>query len=142
MRAIGNLGAYAQYEAAGAIKDAAQNPGMGGMGVGMGVGAAMGHQMAQSFQQQQPGMQQPGPAAGPPPIPQPVQFFVAVGGQQSGPFDLAALQQQVQSGQLTRESLVWKQGMAQWMPAGEVQELANLFGQAPPPIPPGPPPQS
>ena len=52
MRAIGNMQAYTQYEAAGAIKDMAQNPGAGGIagaGFGMGVGMAMGNQMAGSM---------------------------------------------------------------------------------------------
>jgi hypothetical protein len=30
---------------------------------------------------------------------------------------------------------VWKNGMAQWMKAGEVPELAPLFANLPPPIP-------
>lgn len=37
-------------------------------------------------------------------------------------------------------TLVWKNGMADWMPAGEVEELKGLFatgeGSVPPPIPP------
>ncbi|MEW6262952.1 MAG: SPFH domain-containing protein [Thermodesulfobacteriota bacterium] len=136
MRAIGNLGAYAQYEAASSIKDMAQNPGAGGLagaGMGMGMGMAMGSQMAQTMGQ---GL---GPQAGPPPLPQPVQFFVAIGGQQSGPFDVSIIRQQIQTGQVTRETLVWKQGLANWMPAGQVPELAGFFGQVPPPVPPAPP---
>ena len=144
MRAIGNLDAYAKYEAASSIKDMAQNPGAGGMagaGMGMGMGMAMGNQMAQSFgggqapSQQAPGMGGPG---GPPPIPQAVQFYLAVGGQQAGPYDMATLQQYASSGQLTRETMVWKQGMAAWSPAGQVPELSNLFGAVPPPLPPQP----
>jgi hypothetical protein len=62
-------------------------------------------------------------------------FHVAVGQSQTGPFDLGALQGQVSSGQLTRNSLVWKAGMAQWVKAGEVPELAPLFASVPPPVP-------
>ena len=62
-------------------------------------------------------------------------FHVAVGQSQTGPFDLGALQQQVAAGQLTRDTLVWKTGMAQWVKAGEVPELAALFANTPPPIP-------
>ncbi|MEW5724435.1 MAG: SPFH domain-containing protein [Thermodesulfobacteriota bacterium] len=145
MRAIGNLQAFQQYEAARSIQDFARNPGAGGAagaGLGLGMGVAMGQQMAQSMGGQ-PGVSPPGPApGGPPPIPQPVQFFVVVGGQQTGPFDLNALGQQVRSGQITRDTLVWKQGLANWMPAGQVPELANLFGATPPPVPPPPPPSS
>lgn len=137
MGLIGDLNAYTQFQAAQALETAAQNPGGGaGQGMGLGMGFAMGNQMARSMSQQ--GQQAPaqgGPAT-PPPVPQAVQFHVAAGGQSAGPFDLAALKQQVQSGQLTRETLVWKEGMAQWTPAGEVPELSGLFAATPPPIPP------
>ncbi len=137
MRAIGNLQAYTQYETAGAIKDAAQNPsGMAGAGMGMGMGFAMANQMAKTMG---PQAASPQAAPGPPPIPGTVQFFIAVGGQQTGPFDMAVLKQQVASGQLTQETLVWKQGMANWAPAGQVAELGGLFAQTPPPVPPSPP---
>jgi hypothetical protein len=46
------------------------------------------------------------------------------------------LQQQVASGTLRRESLVWRAGMAQWSKAGEVPELQGLFASMPPPVPP------
>jgi hypothetical protein len=79
----------------------------------------------------------PAAAPGPPPLPQAVKFHVALGGQQAGPFDLPTLQQYVQAGQLTKDTLVWKEGMANWTAAGQVPELANLFGgAAPPPLPP------
>jgi hypothetical protein len=74
----------------------------------------------------------------PPPLPgqQQVAFFAAINNNRAGPFDMAALQQQVQAGQITRETLVWKQGMANWAKAGEVPELQGLFAAVPPPLPP------
>jgi hypothetical protein len=48
---------------------------------------------------------------------------------------MATLQQYVQSGQLTRDTLVWKAGMSNWTKAGDVPELSNLFGGSPPPLP-------
>lgn len=61
-----------------------------------------------------------------------VSYMVGVNGQQAGPFDWNQLQQLVQQGQLTQQTYVWKQGMAQWAMAGQVQELQPLFaGQAP-----------
>jgi membrane protease subunit (stomatin/prohibitin family) len=136
MGVIGNLRAYTQLQAADAMEDAAKNPagGMAAGGMGMGMGFAMANQMGQAFGQQQ-GQAGGGPAA-PPPVPQPVQYFLAVDGQQVGPFDMNALRQQATGQQLTPQTLVWKQGMAQWTPAGQVPELNTLFGQAPPPIPP------
>ena len=71
-------------------------------------------------------------------IPQ-VQYFIGINGQQYGPCDWNKLQQLVQQGQITQQSYVWKNGMAQWEFAGNVAELAPLFqGTAPqmPGIPP------
>jgi len=133
MGVIGNLGAYTQYQTAEAIRDAAQNPGgTAGAGVGMGMGFAMAQQMANAL-----GQQGGAPAAGgPPPLPAQSAWFAAVNGQQSGPHPIDALGQQAGAGTLTRDTLVWKQGMAAWTPAGQVEELAPLFGAAPPPLPP------
>ena len=138
--AIGNLQAYTQYETASAIRDAANNPGgAAGAGVGLGAGIAMGAQMANAMTGTAAGaagIGLGGAAAVPPPVPGAAAFHVAVNGQQAGPFDLAALQQQAAAGSLTRASLVWKSGMAQWARAGDVPELAALFANVPPPVPP------
>jgi membrane protease subunit (stomatin/prohibitin family) len=134
--AIGNMQAYTQYEAASAIRDAANNPGgIAGAGVGLGAGVAMGAQMANAMGLGA-GAAGGAAAAMPPPVPGAIAFHVAVNGQQTGPFDLGALAQQASGGQLTRASLVWKAGMAQWVKAGEVPELASLFANVPPPVPP------
>ena len=88
---------------------------------------------------QMPGMggapQMPGKGA----IPQ-VQYFIGINGQQYGPCDWNKLQQLVQQGQLTQQSYVWKNGMAQWEFAGNVAELAPLFQGTAPQMP-GMPPQ-
>jgi membrane protease subunit (stomatin/prohibitin family) len=129
MGVIGNLDAFTKFQAAQAMEKAAENPnGMAGMGAGMGAGFAMANQMGAAMANQQP-------QAGPPPLPTSVQFYLAVDGQQQGPFDLASVQTRIKSGQLPRDTLVWKQGMPQWTPAGEVDDLKSLFGMMPPPIP-------
>ena len=77
----------------------------------------------------------------PPPMSSQAQYSLNVNGQNYGPYNMQQLQQMVQSGQLTRQTYVWKQGMASWEMAGNVQELASLFGSVPPPppMPPMPP---
>ena len=136
MGAIGDMGAYMQYQGAQAMREAAQNQGAAGSGIGLGAGVGLGAAMGQMLgQTTAPQAQQPAPAAAPPPVPQAAAFHVAIGGQQQGPFDVATLQQYVQSGQLTRDTLVWKAGMANWAKAGEVPDLSGLFGAAPPPLP-------
>jgi membrane protease subunit (stomatin/prohibitin family) len=136
MGIIGNLGAYTQFQAANSMEKAAENPGgMAGAGVGMGMGFAMANQFGNMYQNNQFSGSS-GNMGTPPPVPPQVQFFVASNGQQTGPFNEAQLAQMIQSGQLKRESLVWKQGMPAWTAAAQVPELANLFGVVPPPVPP------
>jgi membrane protease subunit (stomatin/prohibitin family) len=140
MRAIGNMQMYTQYETANSINDAANNPGgLAAAGVGVGMGFGMGGQVAGAmgglFAGQAQPQQQQGIGGAAPPLPPQLQLFVAVNGQQSGPFDLPVLQQMARSGQLTRDTLVWKQGMHAWTAAGQVNELASVFDPVPPPVP-------
>lgn len=135
MGVLGDLNAYTKFQAANAMEAAAENPanGMAGAGVGLGAGFAMANQMAGAFNQSS------APGATPPPVPPSPSFYVAVNGQQTGPFDLHTLRGQAASGQFSPESMVWSAGMANWLPASQVQALTALF-QAPPPPPPPPPP--
>ena len=71
-------------------------------------------------------------------VPQ-VQYFIGINGQQYSPCDWNKLQQLVQQGQLTQQSYVWKNGMAQWEFAGNVAELAPLFQGTAPQMPGMPP---
>ncbi len=104
-----------------------------GMMTGMMMGGAMGNQMAGMMNQMGQNMNQQQNT--PPPPPQ-IQYSVSVNGQTAGPFNWQQLQQMVQNGQLTKNTHVWKQGMAGWELAGNVQELVSLFGAVPPPPPP------
>ncbi|MBN2449618.1 MAG: SPFH domain-containing protein [Lentisphaeria bacterium] len=141
MGVLGNMGQYTQYQTAQAIGDMAKNPGSGGgmMGMiaGLNVGGMMGGAMQQASAQAQ--QQPPPPPGAPPPLPQ-TQWYVAVQGQQAGPYPQQTLQQYVASGQVTAATMVWRQGMSGWQAAGEIPELRGLFG--PPPPPPPPPPQA
>ncbi|UCH95656.1 MAG: SPFH domain-containing protein [Candidatus Aminicenantes bacterium] len=141
MGVIGNLQNYLQYQTANALGDAARNPGgTAGEGIGLGMGFAMAHQMVGAFQQQHP--QQvgapvtPGP---PPPIPGGTQYYAVINGQQAGPYNDMTLKQLIQQQVVNRDTLVWKQGMAQWSKAGQVPEVAALFAPQAPPPPPVPP---
>jgi hypothetical protein len=136
---------YLQLRAMETIENSSQGGGAAGMGVGMGAGMGAGMGMGQMMAGMFGNMQQPGqqaapqaapPPGGPPALPQAAAYYVALGGQQAGPFDMAALQQHVKSGQLSRDTLVWKEGMAAWTAAAQVPDLSGLFGAAPPPLPP------
>ncbi len=108
-----------------------------GMMTGMMMGGAMGQQMAGMMQNMGQNMQQA--MNTPPPIPN-VQFYIIVNGAQAGPYNMQQLAQMAQNGQLTHQTYVWKQGMANWAFAKDVQELATLLAPpAPGSIPPPPP---
>ena len=104
-----------------------------GMMTGMMMGGAMGNQMAGMMNNMGQNMQNQQNTPPPPPT---ITYSVSVNGQTAGPFNLQQLQQMVQNAQLTPNTHVWKQGMAAWEIAGNVQELSNLFGAVPPPPPP------
>lgn len=109
----------------------------GSMMASMAMGGAVGSGMAGAVSGMMQGMNEQKQT--PPPPPQ-VQYNISVNGQQSGPFGWQKLQQMVQSGQITKDTYVWKQGMVNWELAGNVQELSTLFGTVPPPPPPPPAP--
>ncbi|MEM9139053.1 MAG: SPFH domain-containing protein [Pseudomonadota bacterium] len=150
MGVIGDLGKYAQFQAAESMRAAAENPGSAGGGMGAGIGMGMGMAMANQMAQPSPwgapqagpwgqAPQQPAPAAAaPPPPPPPVEvvYHIAEGGQTTGPFSLARLGRMVAEGTFSRETLVWSAGFDGWTAAGEVDALARLFTVAPPPPPP------
>lgn len=115
------------------------NLGGGGIGfnpaammAGMAVGGAVGQNVAGTMNSMMGGINQAAhPPAVPPPIPT-VSYHVAVNGQAAGPFELSVLTQMASAGQLTADSLVWKNGMTQWIKAGTVGELKGLFDTMPP----------
>ena len=109
--------------------DAGFNP--AAMMAGMAVGGAIGQNIAGTMNNMMANSQ-PQMGMTPPPLPT-TAYHIAVNGQTSGPFDRNALMQMALSGQLLPSSLVWKQGMTEWMKADSVDDLKDLFM---PPIPP------
>lgn len=142
------IGAHALDQQASVLRAGAENLGaMGYMGdgggmnaagmmTGMVMGGAIGSQMAGMMnnmgQTIQNGMNTPPP----PPIPT---YMLAINGQQSGPFSIPQLQQLAQQGKINAQTYVWKPGMSEWIMAGQVDELKNIFIPNTPPPPPMPP---
>ena len=142
------IGAHALDQQASVLRAGAENLGaMGYMGdgggmnaagmmTGMMMGGAIGSQMAGMMnnmgQTIQNGMNTPPP----PPIPT---YMLAINGQQSGPFSIPQLQQLAQQGKINAQTYVWKPGMSEWIMAGQVDELKNIFIPNTPPPPPMPP---
>ena len=139
MNMIGDMNKYQQMKMADSMEAAANNPGGGGgggmenmfgmamMGQMMNKGGMMGGNQNQQQQYNQ---------APPPPV---VQYFAVVNGGQQGPFGMQQLSQMVAQKTITPETMVWKNGMANWSAANSVPELAGLFMPATPPPPPPPP---
>ncbi len=105
-----------------------------GMGMGLGMGGMFGAQM-----QQVAGAMNTAQAAPPPPPSFSTPYYVYINGGQQGPFDMNTLKTLVSSKVVTGETLVWKQGMAQWGKAIEQADLQPLFMTGTPPPPPPPP---
>src|SRR5687767_8390530 len=120
MGVIGDLSRYTQFQAAEAMRDAARNPGgIAGAGVGFGAGMAIGNQMGAALGGGAGGA---GAGAGgavagggsPPPVPgaaqqqqQQATYFIAVEGQQKGPFTFEQLRAEVSGGRVQRNTLAW-----------------------------------
>jgi membrane protease subunit (stomatin/prohibitin family) len=135
MGILGDLDRYTQFQTANAIEDAANNPGGGaGAGFGLGLGMAAAQRLAGGLPGQAAGGATATAAPMPPPLPTADHWFVGVGTERRGPFDVNEL-----ASQLTPTTLVWKAGMAQWAQAQQVPELAALLANTPPPLPPTPP---
>lgn len=131
MGIVGNLKDYMTFQAAEAMTAAANNPGGAAEGISLGIGFAMANKIAQTMDI-------------PPQRVEPTQptgdsdakrYFVAVDGQQTGPFSFEVLSNEILTGKVLRESLVWFQGMDDWTPAGQVPELIAEFNKIPPPVP-------
>ncbi len=138
---VGSMDRYQQAKAAEAMVAAAGNPGGGAAGAGLqlGLGVAMGGQMAQmmggAMAPSAPAAAPVVAVAAPPPLPGQALYHVDAGGQPGGPFNLAQMQSGIAGGQVVGTTLVWTQGMGEWMPAQSVPAL-QVFFSAPPPLPP------
>ncbi len=110
------------------LKTAASNEGLAGMFMQSGIGGAMGLAIGAQLGQQAASLATTVPPA--PPAPPAFEFYIAINGQQAGPFPMSVLQQMATVGTFTAATLVWQPGFTGWQPAASVQALAALF--APP----------
>ncbi|MBU2995732.1 SPFH domain-containing protein [Cellulophaga baltica] len=134
-----DLNKLTQFKTAKAIEQAAQNEGgTAGAGMGMGMGFALAQQMGgmmspQAAQQPIHNVQQ---STVPPPIPTQVMYHYASNGTQMGPVTFDKLKELFANRTINKDSLIWKQGMANWGALKDVEELkVFLGGNTPPPLP-------
>lgn len=70
----------------------------------------------------QPGQLITGGGSPPPGLPA-ENWYTAEGGQQQGPFNFALLHSRARQGSLPADTLVWVEGMEEWLPASQVQGI-------------------
>ncbi len=136
-----DLDKLTKFKTAKAIEAAALNDGgTAGAGMGMGMGFVLAQQMGgmmqpqMGVQQQMPQQQQGGMM--PPPMPVAITYFYASNGQQAGPVTFEQLKSLFANRTVNKDSLVWKQGMTNWVAIKDVEELKIfLGGNTPPPLP-------
>ncbi len=135
-----DMSKLAQFKAAKAMEEAAKNEGgTAGAGMGMGMGFVLAQQMGSMMNPQatqQPFGGAPVATPAPPPIPVQIMYHYAVNGQQLGPVTFDKLKELFANRTVNRDTLIWKQGLANWSPLQDIEELkAFLGGATPPPLP-------
>lgn len=130
MAFIADTDSYLRFQAAEGL---GRGGGDGGA-MASGIGAGLGLSLARSFAQEAPPPAQAAPTT-PPPVPVEPPLFLVENGARSGPFPPSAWSELVRTGRLTAETLVWRQGLASWVPATTLTELGALLPPEPPPVP-------
>lgn len=64
-----------------------------------------------------------------PPVPPTFSFYAMIENVQRGPYNEAQFKRLVDNGLADADTLVWKEGMNDWLPACEVKMMAKLFPQ-------------
>jgi len=70
-----------------------------------------------------------------PALPERVDWFFAAGREKRGPLTMDELGTLLASGEIPPESLVWRAGMENWLPASELDELSRWMPRRPPDLP-------
>lgn len=94
---------------------------------GMAVGGAIGQNIASTMNNSM----NPNNSAVPPSLPK-TTFHVAQNGQAVGPFEINQIKEMITSGQIKKDSLLWKSGTPTWERADSFDDLKTLF---PPELP-------
>jgi len=129
MGLTGNLDDYLKYQAAEALSGGGSGSSAAGDAMGMGMGFAMAQQMANNL-----GAHNSAPVA-PPPIPKAQTYHFAINGSSRGPMTMEQIKTAIHQGEITQETLTWREGMNGWERADSLDGLNTLFSSTPPPIP-------
>ncbi len=58
-------------------------------------------------------------------------YYIVIGGSQEGPFSIEELKNK----KISKSTLIWNETMEDWTEASKIDELSDLIGKTPPPIP-------
>ncbi len=94
------------------------------MMAGIAVGSAVGKNIAGTLDNS---INQNDAKQGVPPAVPITKYYVSKEGKPVGPYDLNNLRNMVASGNLSPDSLVWKEGMPEWQKASMQSELSGIF---------------
>ena len=94
-----------------------------GLGASLNIGKQIGNQLM------------PEGSSVPPPIPTATNYFLAINGQQQGPYTEQQIRDAIAQNGSVLNLLAWKNGMSTWLPLNTFQEFSNTNGACPPPIP-------
>lgn len=61
-------------------------------------------------------------------------WFYSKNGTQLGPVTEQELSEKASRGEISVSDLVWKEGMSDWKPLGQVTEFSGIISQVPPPV--------
>ena len=75
-----------------------------------------------------------------PPPPPTFSFYALIDNKQYGPYDRIQFKRLVDNNMVNKDTLVWKEGMAQWQAAKDVPDMDDFFPSNNNPTPPPPPP--
>ena len=123
----GNLDDNIKYQTGEALSS--DKGGSMGEMIGMGAGIAMGQNMAESLKTTKTDKHTP------PPLPQRnhTMYYVAINEEREGPYDLRTIQGFINENKINKNTLVWTEGLEDWVEAYTVFE--NNFNKTPPPLP-------
>lgn len=110
-------------------KAAANGGGIIGSSIELGAGLAVGTQVGNIVSEHLNINPQTAP-----PIPTTI-YYLAINGAQQGPYNLEQIKVMLSSHVINPETLIWKEGMANWAALSTLPEFANSISQTPPPIP-------
>jgi membrane protease subunit (stomatin/prohibitin family) len=96
-----------------------------GAGLGLGMGVNVGNQMSNISSNLNT------QSTTPPPI----LYYILINNQQHGPFDFDQLKQFIANTSISKQTLIWKTGMGNWVFITELPETSSILNQSPPPPP-------